>query len=213
LQDTILSQCIFVCVIFLSVKKKDIRNIIGLITLIFAAYQVFTTQPQLLPQSPTNQSPTPNPTAVLGEQTVGASTSAQVVRVVDGDTVRVSISGTEKTIRLIGINTPESVDPRREVQCFGKEASNKAKEILTGKTITLESDDTQGDKDNYQRLLRYVWLEDGTNFNKYMISEGYAYEYTYDLPYKYQSEFKQAQVEAQNAKRGLWSDTTCGGNV
>lgn len=191
-------------------RKKDIKAIVGVITLIFAAYQVWTTQPQLL-QPSQQSSPTPQPTAVLSEQTSGASMSAQVVRVVDGDTVRVSFNGEEKTIRLIGINTPESVDPRREVECFGKEASNRAKELLSGQTVILEQDETQGNTDRYNRLLRYVRLPDGRIFNQVLIGEGYAYEYTYDLPYKYQAEFKQAQNDAQNAKRGLWSDQTCGG--
>jgi micrococcal nuclease len=199
-------------IVLFVMKKKDIRNIIAVIVFVIGAYQVITAQPQLLqPPSTQQTSPTPKPTAVLGQQTVDASQSAQVVRVVDGDTIRVSLDGEEKTIRLIGLNTPETVDPRREVECFGKEASNKAKELLGGQTIRLESDDSQGDKDNYQRLLRYAWLPDGRNFNKLMIEEGFAYEYTYDLPYRYQAEFKAAQTSAQEAKRGLWSESTCKG--
>jgi len=133
----------------------------------------------------------------------------KVVKVVDGDTVAVEINGKKETIRLIGINTPETVDPRRPVECFGIEASNKAKEILTGKRIKLEADSIVGERDKYGRLLRYIFLEDGTNFNKMMISEGYAYEYTYDLSYKYQGEFKQAEKEATEAKKGLWADGVC----
>ena len=132
-----------------------------------------------------------------------------VVKVVDGDTISVNINGITETIRLIGINTPETVDPRKPVECFGIEASNKAKELLTGKKVILESDPTEGERDKYQRLLRYVWMEDGTFFNKKMISDGYAYEYTYDTPYKYQAEFKQAETEARLAKRGLWDDDAC----
>jgi len=132
-----------------------------------------------------------------------------VVKVVDGDTLSVSINGKTETIRLIGINTPETVDPRKPVECFGKEASNKAKELLSGKRVRLETDSTQGDRDKYGRLLRYVWLEYDIFFNKQMISDGYAYEYTYSKPYKYQSEFKQAEAEAKQAKRGLWADGAC----
>jgi hypothetical protein len=95
------------------------------------------------------------------------------------------------------------------VQCFGLEASNKAKEILNKNKVALQADPTQGERDKYNRLLRYVWLEDGTFFNKMMISEGYAFEYTYNTPYKYQSEFKQAEMEARIAKKGLWSDEAC----
>lgn len=137
------------------------------------------------------------------------NTNYDVVKVIDGDTVILNINGVNQTVRLIGINTPETVDPRKDVECFGVEASNKAKEILTNQKVAIESDSSQGDKDKYNRLLRYVVLSNGTNFGKMMIQEGYAYEYTYDTAYKYQSEFKQAQTEAQNAQRGLWSPSAC----
>lgn len=136
----------------------------------------------------------------------------EVVRVVDGDTIDVSIDDQIERLRLIGINTPETVDPRKSVECFGKEASEKAKSILVGKKVTIESDPSQGERDKYDRLLRYVFLEDGTNFNLLMIREGYAYEYTYNLPYKYQTEFKQAQKEAEKNKMGLWG-ASCEGQT
>lgn len=137
----------------------------------------------------------------------------EVVKVVDGDTLTVKIDGKNETLRLIGINTPETVDPRKPVQCFGKEASNKAKELLNGKKVRLESDSTQDDRDKYDRLLRYVILEDGTNFNKMMIREGYAHEYTYNNPYKYWTDFKDAEREARTNQRGLWAENTCNGNT
>ncbi len=137
----------------------------------------------------------------------------RVVSVVDGDTIKVNINGTTETIRIIGINTPETVDPRKPVECFGKEASNKAKELLTGKTVTLEIDPSQGERDKYNRSLRYVFLSDGTDYGKYMISSGYAYEYTYNTPYKYQSGYKAAQVQAQSSKTGLWATNTCNGST
>jgi micrococcal nuclease len=132
-----------------------------------------------------------------------------VTKVTDGDTFKVDINGTIETIRLVGIDTPETVDPRKTVQCFGIEASNRAKELLIGKKVRLESDQASGDRGIYGRLLRYAWLEDGTFFNKKMILDGYASEYTYKVPYKYQTEFKQAETEARNAKRGLWADDAC----
>ncbi len=137
----------------------------------------------------------------------------KVISVVDGDTIKVSIDGTTQTLRLIGMDTPEVVDPRKPVQCFGKEASDKAKAILTGQMVRLESDPTQGELDKYQRLLRYVFLADGTSYNKMMIAQGYAHEYTYDLPYKYQAEYKAAQAAAQKAQLGLWNPATCNGNT
>ncbi len=143
---------------------------------------------------------------------VEVQTGYKVVKVVDGDTLDIEMDGKVERLRLIGIDTPETVNPRKKVQCFGKEASNKTKETLLGKFVALESDETQSDRDKYKRLLRYVFLPDGTNFNLLMITEGYAHEYTYDLPYKYQAEFKQAEVDARNQNKGLWSPSTCSGN-
>ena len=77
----------------------------------------------------------------------------------------------------------------------------------------MVADDTQGDRDKYGRLLRYVFLEDGTNFDKLMIEEGYGHEYTYDIPYMFQSEFQQAEADAQANKRGLWADDACAGDT
>lgn len=136
-----------------------------------------------------------------------------VTSVVDGDTIKVNINGTVETLRLIGMDTPETVDPRKLVQCFGKEASNKAKELLVGTKVRLEKDSTQGELDKYGRTLAYVYREDGLFYNKYMIEQGYAHEYTYNTPYKYQVEFKAAQKSAQENQRGLWSPSTCNGDT
>lgn len=140
---------------------------------------------------------------------VAASTDTtyyEVDRVVDGDTVDVVIDGKVERLRLIGIDTPETVHPSKPVECYGIEASNKAKELLSGTRVALEVDDSQGDRDKYGRMLRYVFLEDGTNFNELMIAEGYAYEYTYDQAYTYQSLFKNAQRSAEQSGSGLWGD-------
>ncbi len=140
-----------------------------------------------------------------------------VSRVIDGDTVVVNINGAEVHIRLIGINSPELNDKRAQVACFAKKAKDEAEKLLDGSTslttggknIYLEKDPTQGDYDKYGRLLAYVFLGDGTSFNKLMIEKGYAYEYTYRLPYKYQAEFKTAQEEARAAQKGLWGKEIC----
>jgi len=132
-----------------------------------------------------------------------------VIKVVDGDTVVVQIEGRATTLRIIGLDTPETVDPRRTVQCFGKEASDMAKILLTGKRIRIETDESQGERDKYGRTLAYIYMENGVLFNRYMIAEGYGYEYTYDLPYRYQAVFKAAEVSARAAKKGLWSDGAC----
>lgn len=134
-----------------------------------------------------------------------------IEKVIDGDTMNVNIEGRTETLRLIGIDTPESVHPTKPVECFAKEASDKAKELLEGKKVNLKSDPTQGERDKYGRLLRYIILEDGTNFNRWMIAEGYAFEYTYNTDYEYQREFKEAEKEARENQRGLWNSDTCNG--
>jgi micrococcal nuclease len=133
----------------------------------------------------------------------------KVKKVVDGDTIDVTINDKTVKVRLIGINTPETVDPRKEVECFGKEASNKAKELLDKNEVYLEKDESQANKDKYDRLLRYIYLEDNTNVNLEMIKEGYAFEYTYETPYKYQELFKKAETEAKDNNRGLWNSSSC----
>src|SRR3989339_571572 len=133
----------------------------------------------------------------------------KVQLVVDGDTIKISYQGESRYVRLIGIDTPETVHPTKPVECFGIEASNFAHVMLEGKEVILESDESQGDVDQYGRLLRYIFLSDGTDFNLTMIEEGYAYEYTYSTTYRYQKEYKKAQEEAQVAKRGLWADGAC----
>lgn len=148
-------------------------------------------------------------TSVKATQKPQASGGYSVVKVVDGDTVDLNINGKVERIRLIGMNTPETVDPRKPVECFGKEASNRAKELLIGKSVKIESDPTGDTRDKYDRLLLYIFLSDGTNFAKKMIMEGYAYEYTYDGLYKYQAEFKQAQKYAEDNQLGLWAPGVC----
>ena len=128
-----------------------------------------------------------------------------VTDVVDGDTIKIRMGKKDETLRLIGMDTPETVDPRKPIQCFGREASNKAKELLSGRKVRIEMDPTQGDRDKYGRLLAYVHRDDGLFYNEYMIRQGYAHEYTYDTPYKYQTTFKAAQISAEAAQLGLWS--------
>ena len=133
-----------------------------------------------------------------------------VTRVVDGDTIVAMINGKQEKIRLIGVNTPETVDPRRPVECFGKEASIFTKSLLKDASVRLEADPSQTDRDKYGRLLRYIFLSDGTLINEKIIAEGYGYEYTYRIPYHYQTEFKKAEQTARAQKKGLWADGVCG---
>lgn len=137
-----------------------------------------------------------------------------VVRVVDGDTIIVSIEGKGVRVRLIGLDTPESVDPRVPVECFGHEASDQMKRILTTQYVRVQEDPSQGRFDKYGRLLAYIYApldstQEGLLMNEYMIREGYGHEYTYNLPYKYQATFRAAEREAREQKKGLWAADAC----
>lgn len=132
-----------------------------------------------------------------------------VIRVIDGDTLEINYEDKPTKVRLIGVNTPETVDPRRKVECFGREASNYAKATLSKQSVRLEFDPSQGERDKYQRLLAYLYLSDGTLFNLTLIKDGYAYEYTYKTPYLHQARFQTAQALAQDQQLGLWSETNC----
>ena len=141
-------------------------------------------------------------------------TNALVTKTVDGDTLHAKIDGEadEVTVRLLGINTPESVDPRRPVECFGKEASKHAKELLEGKRIRLEADPQADERDKYGRILRKVMMENGKSFNTLMVSEGYATAYvSFPMDANYKRELKKLEEEARLAKRGLWATETCNG--
>jgi micrococcal nuclease len=154
-----------------------------------------------------------SPAALAGDYPAMPSglARARMVRVVDGDTIVVRVGGREERVRFIGINTPESVDPRRPVQCFGKEASANAEALLDVPAVLLEEDESQGSRDSSGRLLRYVWLEDGRMANLEQLAGGFAAEYTFDTPYKYREEFRAAQRVAREEGRGLWAAATCGG--
>lgn len=131
-----------------------------------------------------------------------------VISVVDGDTIKVSELG---TLRLIGMDTPETKDPRKPVQCFGVEASNRAKDLLNGKKVYLEFDPSNR-IDKYGRTLAYVYREDGYFYNKEMVKDGYANSYT-KYPHPKMDEFNQVAKEARENQRGLWSPSTCNGDA
>ena len=144
----------------------------------------------------------------------GPITLYPVTRVVDGDTIDVDMAGTIERIRLIGINTPETVDTRRPVQCFGKEASAHMHELLDGKMVSLKKDSVTGDRDKYGRMLRYVYNEGDRDINAAQIEDGYAYEYTYHgQVYAHQAEYKKLAADARTHSKGLWSENTCNGKL
>lgn len=129
-----------------------------------------------------------------------APAGAQVVeRVVDGDTIIVRGVG---RVRLIGVDTPETVSPGRPVEFFGREASAFTKRLLEGRSVRLEYDRERTDR--YGRTLAYVYLADGTFVNAEIVRRGYGRAYK-RFPFRYLDQFKQLHIEARDAGRGLWN--------
>lgn len=153
------------------------------------------------------QNTTP-PSPVLPSPTA-SSTVYTVVSVIDGDTIIAEKEGVKETVRLLGIDTPE-VDPQyNPIECFGREATNATKEKVLNQMVRLESDPSQGIYDQFDRMLAYVFLPDGTLLNQYLIAEGFAKEYTFNKPYLYHTEFRTAEKDAQINEKGLWLKGRC----
>jgi micrococcal nuclease len=193
-------------------KEGSVGRIVGIsiaafVVLVFVIFLVATIIGSIQPKNGDAQTPTNTTTSTLGPETPVRKTY-KVANVVDGDTIDIDMDGKTQRIRLIGVNTPETVHPEKAVECFGEEASKYTKSKLTGKEVEIETDDSQDKYDKYNRLLAYVFL-DGENFNEALIKNGYAYEYTYNVPYKYQKAFKEAQKYAEENNVGLWAPNAC----
>ncbi len=158
-----------------------------------------TSEPSSAPQPIATASAQPEVVGVEGEKVL-------VTRVIDGDTIE--IEGKIR-VRYLGVDTPETVDPRKSVECFGKQAKAENKKLVEGKFIVLEKDIT--DKDKYRRLLRYVFIDtaDGELLfvNDYLIRSGFAKLLTIPPDVKYANQLLEAQKQARLEKRGLWK--TC----
>jgi micrococcal nuclease len=133
---------------------------------------------------------------------------ASVRRVVDGDTVEVRVGGRDETVRLIGIDTPETVDRRSPVECFGEQASDRTKALLPAGTDVRLVADVEA-RDRYDRLLAYVYRDDGTFVNLALVEDGYASVLTYPPNVAHVGEFTAAAARARDEGRGLWG--ACGG--
>jgi micrococcal nuclease len=165
-------------------RRKVSVGVVAALALLAIAYLKRETRPPVSPGRPT---PVP------------ASVTRLCVRAVDGDTLE--LDGGER-VRLIGVDTPETVDPRRPVQYFGKEASAFTRRLAQGRSVRLEYD--QETRDRYGRTLAYVYLPDGTFLNAEIIRQGYGHAYT-RFPFRYQAEFLALEREARAQERGLWA--------
>ena len=164
--------------------------------------------PSATPIVPTSTpGPTDTPTSVPTPEATPTPerVAAPVVDVVDGDTIKVEVDGKLYTIRYIGIDCPETRHPDRPVEWMGPEATEANRQLVGGQTVYLEKDVSETDR--YGRLLRYVFLADGTFVNAELVRLGYAQVSTCPPDVRYQSLFLEMQQEAREAARGLWGPT------
>ena len=158
--------------------------------------------------------------ATLDDEPPGLE-EAHVIRVIDGDTIVVEVTGrtdgpgagaaaegAEERVRLIGIDTPESVKPGSPVECFGREASSAAKALLEGEDVHLVKDVEE--RDAYDRLLRYVYIGEEMA-NARLVANGYASAYTYPPNVRHADLFVDLERQARDRGLGLWSSGTCNG--
>lgn len=176
-------------------NRKRILLILLIIVLLFLTYVVL--------KSPSRST---KPAEITKEATVSARQKseapreeAKVERVIDGDTIELT---DKRRVRYIGMDTPETVDPRKPVECFGKEASAENNRLVEGKTVELEKDVSE--KDQYGRILRYVYV-DGLFVNDYLVRQGFARVSTFPPDVAHESQFVAAEKEARENNRGLWS--------
>lgn len=127
----------------------------------------------------------------------------RVTSFADGDTISVDMEGTTEKIRFIGVDTPETHDPRKSVQCYGQSAAAFTKNLIGANRVRLQTDSETTNRDRYNRLLRYVYLPDGRLVNSEIIRQGYGFAYVY-FPFTKMEEFKRLQTEAERKSLGLW---------
>jgi endonuclease YncB( thermonuclease family) len=131
----------------------------------------------------------------------------QIDHFIDGDTIAVKMNGTTESIRMIGVDTPETHKPNTPVQCYGPAAAAYTKTIIGTNAVRLESDPKSTNRDRYNRLLRYVYLPDGRLLAHELIANGYGFAYT-QFPFTKSQDFVDAQAQAKAGNKGLWGNCT-----
>ena len=122
---------------------------------------------------------------------------------IDGDTVSVEMNGAAQSVRLIGVDTPETHKPNTPVQCYGELAAAFTKKTIGGGSVRLVADSLSENRDRYNRLLRYVYLPDGRNLDELLVQQGYGFAYV-QFPFTKSAAFAGDQLAAQQSARGLW---------
>lgn len=129
-----------------------------------------------------------------------------VNKFIDGDTIKVNMDGQVKTIRFIGVDTPEEYDSRKNVQCFAKAAAQYTKSLIDHGKVRLKTDPLSDNRDRYGRLLRYIYTPSGLLVNKQIVAGGYGFTIQ-AFPFTKMDEFNAAQKKAKQNNKGLWG--TC----
>ena len=128
----------------------------------------------------------------------------RIAHFVDGDTIAVDMNGSIQKVRFIGVDTPETHKPNTPVQCYGPQAAAFTKLTIGTQRVRLVADPLSTDRDRYDRLLRYVYLPDGTDLDEKIIEQGYGFYYPY-FPFSKSSAFAAAEQDAIDAGKGLWA--------
>lgn len=187
---------------FRNSKMRIMRAIALSVVSICLVIVVFSGSPAKIPRS-----------AVFEKESIRKTVlefDGTILKVVDGDTVRVSILGKEEKVRLIGINAPELFSSNGEIDCLGDKSLKSAKEVLKeGMIVRIISDTNVDDRDKYGRLLRYVVTPAGEDIGEKQISLGLAVENGYGSAYMKQALYKNNEIKAKGDSRGLWADTAC----
>jgi endonuclease YncB( thermonuclease family) len=174
------------------VTKKRLRLITSIITLLIAV-AVYALQQQAPQSAPAKTIQSHNPGLY------------KIDHFVDGDTIAVDMNGKTESIRMIGVDTPETHKPNTPVQCYGPAAAAYTKNLIGDQQVRLEMDEQSTNRDRYNRLLRYVYLPDGKLVEAELIKNGYGFAYT-QFPFTKSAEFVQYQDSAKQASKGLWGN-------
>lgn len=130
-----------------------------------------------------------------------------VTHFVDGDTITVNMNGKAEKVRFIGVDTPETHKPNTPVQCYGPAAAAFTKNYIGNHKVQLESDTLSTNRDRYNRLLRYVYLPNGSLVNEELIKGGFGFYYPY-FPFTKSDKFATDQAAAKASNKGVWGNCT-----
>jgi micrococcal nuclease len=188
------------------------RSALGLAAVALAVTACLAPAPATAPSPGTTPFPISNP-ASPGDPSAfapeGLTETAQVVRVVDGDTLVIDRGNGEERLRYIGIDAPESVKPESPVEFMGHEAAEANAALVEGRELVLERD--VSDTDRFGRLLRYAWYREGDEWrlvNLELVGEGYAQAVSFPPDVRRQDELRNAERGARERGIGLWGPAT-----